>query len=233
MRVDILRASIADRGYGCSLLGGDDGGEKNEQMGRQLGDVPVEELDGLVRGRWGVGERESEVGEDGGGVERSEDGRGGGLGGGGHGGSEEAPPEPRTPPRDGVKSSLSEDAAADETRARNASALPYVATAMSTDAVPAILESPVPDPTELILLIFIHGSVAATTLSPASSAHASVSRFKGDDATFGEFPQRLQHNIGQTVEYATVESIVFPAYEVCLLPYRRAPLLSCLHRSLD
>lgn len=48
---------------------------------------------------------------------------------------------------------------------------------------------------ELVLLIFIHG-------------------FKGGDETFGEFPQRLAHNLRQTIPNTTVEPIVFPAYEV-------------------
>ncbi|KAF9481809.1 hypothetical protein BDN70DRAFT_830210 [Pholiota conissans] len=47
---------------------------------------------------------------------------------------------------------------------------------------------------ELILLIFIHG-------------------FKGTDETFGEFPQRIQHLLTETLEHAVVEAIVFPAYE--------------------
>ncbi|KAF8969448.1 hypothetical protein BDZ97DRAFT_1962349 [Flammula alnicola] len=47
---------------------------------------------------------------------------------------------------------------------------------------------------ELVLLIFIHG-------------------FKGTDETFGEFPQRLQHILSETIPHATVEPVVFPAYE--------------------
>lgn len=49
-------------------------------------------------------------------------------------------------------------------------------------------------PGELLLIIFIHG-------------------FKGDDATFQEFPDRLQHLLTQTVQNLMVECIVFPAYE--------------------
>ncbi|OSC98955.1 hypothetical protein PYCCODRAFT_1374140 [Trametes coccinea BRFM310] len=49
-------------------------------------------------------------------------------------------------------------------------------------------------PTDLVLLVFIHG-------------------FKGTDSTFGEFPQRLQHVVSESLGNATVESIVFPAYE--------------------
>ena len=48
---------------------------------------------------------------------------------------------------------------------------------------------------ELVLLVFIHG-------------------FKGSDETFGEFPQRLAHNLSQTLPNATVEPVIFPAYEV-------------------
>ena len=47
----------------------------------------------------------------------------------------------------------------------------------------------------VLLLVFIHG-------------------FKGTDTTFEEFPQRLQHLLTQTVPNLTVESLVFPAYEV-------------------
>lgn len=50
---------------------------------------------------------------------------------------------------------------------------------------------------DLVLLIFIHG-------------------FKGTDESFCEFPQRLQHLLSETLDNATVESIVFPAYEVRL-----------------
>ncbi|KAI0677079.1 hypothetical protein C8Q78DRAFT_1073815 [Trametes maxima] len=49
-------------------------------------------------------------------------------------------------------------------------------------------------PTDLVLIVFIHG-------------------FKGTDSTFGKFPQRLQHILAESLEKATVESIVFPAYE--------------------
>lgn len=47
----------------------------------------------------------------------------------------------------------------------------------------------------LLLVVFVHG-------------------FKGTDETFGEFPQRLQHILAETTTDVTVESIVFPAYEV-------------------
>ncbi|PIL36979.1 hypothetical protein GSI_00671 [Ganoderma sinense ZZ0214-1] len=50
------------------------------------------------------------------------------------------------------------------------------------------------DPTDLVLLIFIHG-------------------FKGTDSTFGEFPQRLQHILSESIDNTVVESVVFPAYE--------------------
>ncbi|RPD67340.1 hypothetical protein L226DRAFT_477730 [Lentinus tigrinus ALCF2SS1-7] len=49
-------------------------------------------------------------------------------------------------------------------------------------------------PADLVLLIFIHG-------------------FKGDDSTFGEFPQRLAHILSESLPNTTVESVVFPAYE--------------------
>lgn len=50
-------------------------------------------------------------------------------------------------------------------------------------------------PPELLLIVFVHG-------------------FKGTDSTFSDFPQRLQHNLAETIPNVTVESIVFPAYEV-------------------
>lgn len=48
---------------------------------------------------------------------------------------------------------------------------------------------------ELLLLVFIHG-------------------FKGTDETFKEFPERLEHMLSETIPDVTVESRVFPAYEV-------------------
>ncbi|KAK0242575.1 hypothetical protein EDD85DRAFT_294862 [Armillaria nabsnona] len=47
---------------------------------------------------------------------------------------------------------------------------------------------------DLLLLVFIHG-------------------FKGDDETFLQFPQRMQHVLSDTIPDCTVESIVFPVYE--------------------
>ncbi|KAK0206358.1 hypothetical protein DFS33DRAFT_583819 [Desarmillaria ectypa] len=47
---------------------------------------------------------------------------------------------------------------------------------------------------DLLLLVFIHG-------------------FKGDDETFLQFPQRMQHVLSDTIPGCTVESIVFPVYE--------------------
>ncbi|KAJ4468820.1 hypothetical protein J3R30DRAFT_1610075 [Lentinula aciculospora] len=47
---------------------------------------------------------------------------------------------------------------------------------------------------DLLLVIFIHG-------------------FKGDNDTFGKFPERLQHVLTETVPNSTVECIVFPVYE--------------------
>lgn len=62
----------------------------------------------------------------------------------------------------------------------------------------------------LVLVIFIHG-------------------FKGTDETFGEFPKRLQHILSETIKNVQVESILFPAYEVCL----RAGVLSRLNDCLS
>ncbi|KAK0498596.1 hypothetical protein EDD18DRAFT_1104114 [Armillaria luteobubalina] len=56
-------------------------------------------------------------------------------------------------------------------------------------------EKAVTQPTsDLLLLVFIHG-------------------FKGDDETFLQFPQRMQHILSDTIPDCTVESIVFPVYE--------------------
>ncbi|KAK0230978.1 hypothetical protein IW262DRAFT_1453901 [Armillaria fumosa] len=56
-------------------------------------------------------------------------------------------------------------------------------------------EKAVTQPTsDLLLLVFIHG-------------------FKGDDETFLQFPQRMQHILSDTIPHCTVESIVFPVYE--------------------
>jgi len=48
---------------------------------------------------------------------------------------------------------------------------------------------------ELLLLVYIHG-------------------FKGTDESFEEFPERLEHMLSETIQDVTVESRVFPAYEV-------------------
>lgn len=48
---------------------------------------------------------------------------------------------------------------------------------------------------ELLLLVYIHG-------------------FKGTDESFQEFPERLEHMLSETIPDVTVESRVFPAYEV-------------------
>lgn len=37
--------------------------------------------------------------------------------------------------------------------------------------------------------------------------------FKGTDETFGGFPDRLKHILTETIENATVECVIFPAYE--------------------
>ncbi|KAJ6628805.1 hypothetical protein B0H10DRAFT_1940185 [Mycena sp. CBHHK59/15] len=47
---------------------------------------------------------------------------------------------------------------------------------------------------DLLIVVFIHG-------------------FKGTDETFGAFPERLQHMLSETISNASVECIVFPAYE--------------------
>ncbi|KAH7097445.1 hypothetical protein BKA62DRAFT_774251 [Auriculariales sp. MPI-PUGE-AT-0066] len=59
----------------------------------------------------------------------------------------------------------------------------------------------------------------------ASDAHTSIllsvhhrcvgtgGRFKGTETTFGGFPEKLQHILGATIEQASVECVVFPAYE--------------------
>ncbi|KAJ7068451.1 hypothetical protein C8F01DRAFT_979218 [Mycena amicta] len=47
---------------------------------------------------------------------------------------------------------------------------------------------------DLLLIVFVHG-------------------FKGTDQTFGQFPERLQHVLSETVPDTSVECVVFPAYE--------------------
>ncbi|KAJ7129492.1 hypothetical protein C8R44DRAFT_776915 [Mycena epipterygia] len=47
---------------------------------------------------------------------------------------------------------------------------------------------------DLLIVVFIHG-------------------FKGTDDTFGAFPERLQHMLSESIPNASVECIVFPAYE--------------------
>ena len=48
-------------------------------------------------------------------------------------------------------------------------------------------------------------------------ADQRLSSFKGTDSTFGEFPQRLQHMLAESIENTVVESVVFPAYEVPIM----------------
>ncbi|KAG8754565.1 hypothetical protein FRC14_004945 [Serendipita sp. 396] len=49
-------------------------------------------------------------------------------------------------------------------------------------------------PPDLLLCVFVHG-------------------FKGNDSTFLDFPSRLEHNLRETVDNVTVESLLFPVYE--------------------
>ncbi|KIL70239.1 hypothetical protein M378DRAFT_175531 [Amanita muscaria Koide BX008] len=68
----------------------------------------------------------------------------------------------------------------------------YESTASPTNALQLTTQ---PSPSDLLLVIFIHG-------------------FKGDDKTFGVFPQRVQHILSQSLPNTVIESIVFPVYEV-------------------
>ncbi|PPQ65935.1 hypothetical protein CVT26_010697 [Gymnopilus dilepis] len=47
---------------------------------------------------------------------------------------------------------------------------------------------------ELLLVVFIHG-------------------FKGDNATFGDFPQRLEHLLTEVIPHVKPQCVVFPVYE--------------------
>ncbi|KAM6496053.1 hypothetical protein JOM56_008759 [Amanita muscaria] len=67
----------------------------------------------------------------------------------------------------------------------------YESTASPTNALQLTTQ---PSPSDLLLIIFIHG-------------------FKGDDKTFGVFPQRVQHILSQSLPNTVIESIVFPVYE--------------------
>ena len=40
-------------------------------------------------------------------------------------------------------------------------------------------------------------------------------RFKGDDTSFGGFPERLKHLLSHSVHSLQVDCVVFPAYEAC------------------
>lgn len=53
----------------------------------------------------------------------------------------------------------------------------------------------IPTKAEILLLVYIHG-------------------FKGTDESFKNFPERLEHMLSETIPDVTVESRVFPAYEV-------------------
>lgn len=50
-------------------------------------------------------------------------------------------------------------------------------------------------PTSTLILVFVHG-------------------FKGTEQSFAEFPKRLQHILSETLPNTSVDSVVFPAYEV-------------------
>ncbi|KAJ6598882.1 hypothetical protein DFH09DRAFT_1129462 [Mycena vulgaris] len=52
----------------------------------------------------------------------------------------------------------------------------------------------VPVISDLLIVVFIHG-------------------FKGTDETFAAFPERLRHILSETISNASVECVVFPAYE--------------------
>lgn len=50
-------------------------------------------------------------------------------------------------------------------------------------------------PATTLILVFVHG-------------------FKGTEQSFAEFPKRLQHILSETIPNTSVDSVVFPAYEV-------------------
>ncbi|PPQ64618.1 hypothetical protein CVT24_008355 [Panaeolus cyanescens] len=73
----------------------------------------------------------------------------------------------------------------------------------STSTTPVLQSQPPPPPpqvtpdtidTEHVVLTYIHG-------------------FKGDDQTFGDFPQRLEHVLCESLPHVKAESVVFPVYE--------------------
>jgi hypothetical protein len=53
-----------------------------------------------------------------------------------------------------------------------------------------------------------------------------VFRFKGTDATFGNFPSRLKHVLSETLSDIDIECVVFPAYEVGTVVTHRGVLTS-------
>ena len=73
-------------------------------------------------------------------------------------------------------------------------------------------------PSDLLLVIFIHGFVDGRQ-STRFETQVATCRFKGSDHTFAEFPQRLQHILSETILNAIVECVVFPAYEVCCVAH--------------
>lgn len=68
-------------------------------------------------------------------------------------------------------------------------------TASKSSAVPETPLSLTEAQPKLLLLVYIHG-------------------FKGTDQTFQQFPQRLEHILSGMLPHVTIESIVFPSYEV-------------------
>ena len=66
-------------------------------------------------------------------------------------------------------------------------------------------------PADLVLLVFIHGCVCQILGRICIKWRCS---FKGNDSTFGDFPQRLQHILTESLPNTTIESVVFPVYEV-------------------
>jgi hypothetical protein len=69
-------------------------------------------------------------------------------------------------------------------------------------------------PADLLLCVFVHGLAFSLGDYHTIGANIQARRFKGDDSTFLDFPSRLAHNLQETIQNVTVESIVFPAYEV-------------------
>jgi len=108
---------------------------------------------------------------------------------------------------------------------------PVQSNAPALDGTSGALIKPLPP--DLLLVIFIHGCVTSSVLTPDLRSEGGdleigrefvVVRFKGKESTFSSFPKRLEHVLSKSIDNVVTECIAFPEYEVCPWVYSSPPL---------